>query len=261
MANGAAQSDSDVRGRLGQYLVFGSAIAVAVLSVTIVVVAGVKGEPKDSAAASQLILTAVLPLLGTWVGTVLAFYYSKDNFEAASRGTLAAIRSAQGLTSTPLQGNMTGRGSIVTVRAASREKLGEVLLKDIDTEANKMGANGKKVSRLVIVDEKDTCIGVLHRSTWMEMLYQGTKQNPTILVATGKLSDLLSLKYDDSTTFEDVIAKTVAFVAADKTVADAKAAMEAVSRCQDVIVTATGKPSESIVGWITNADIARLSQS
>ena len=27
----------------------------------------------------------LLPLIGTWVGTVLAYYFSKDNFEAASK--------------------------------------------------------------------------------------------------------------------------------------------------------------------------------
>jgi CBS domain-containing protein len=260
MANGTSQNDAEIRGRLGQYLVFGSAGAVVALSIAIVGMAWWK-DAKEGQAASQLILTAVLPLLGTWVGTVLAFYYSKDNYEAASRGTLAAIRSAQGLSSTPLQGNMTPRSAIVTVRVPAGKKLGDVALKDVDTEINKPGANGKKVTRLVIVDEKDACVGILHRSTWMEMLYQGFTQTPPLAIDTGTLGAVLSRKYDDSTTFEDVITKTVAFVAADKTVADAKASMESVPRCQDVIVTAAGKSIDSVVGWITNADIARLSQA
>jgi hypothetical protein len=53
----------------------------------------------------------------------------------------------------------------------------------------------------------------------------------------------------------------VAFVSADQTLADAKAAMDAVSGCQDVIVTQTGAPTMSVTGWIMNTDIGRLSQA
>src|SRR5690242_16592162 len=33
---------------------------------------------------TELIFNALLPLLGTWVGTVLAYYFSKQNFESAT---------------------------------------------------------------------------------------------------------------------------------------------------------------------------------
>jgi hypothetical protein len=34
----------------------------------------------------------VLPLFGTWVGTVLAYYFSRENFESAAAGTERLIR-------------------------------------------------------------------------------------------------------------------------------------------------------------------------
>src|SRR4051794_9075198 len=33
----------------------------------------------------QYVLGVLLPLWGTWIGTILAYYYSKDNFEVANK--------------------------------------------------------------------------------------------------------------------------------------------------------------------------------
>lgn len=40
---------------------------------------------------AQEILTTVLPVIGTWVGTVLAFYFSKENLESATRSITAIV--------------------------------------------------------------------------------------------------------------------------------------------------------------------------
>jgi hypothetical protein len=37
-------------------------------------------------------LTTVLPVIGTWVGTVLAFYFSKENLDAATRSVATIAR-------------------------------------------------------------------------------------------------------------------------------------------------------------------------
>jgi len=60
-------------------------------------------------------------------------------------------------------------------------------------------------------------------------------------------------------TYRDLIQRTIAFVAQDRTVADAKAAMEQIQGCQDVIVTKTGDRAEPVIGWLSNIDITRLS--
>ena len=39
----------------------------------------------EEAEMQRLVFTTVLPLIGTWVGTVLAFYFSRENFESARR--------------------------------------------------------------------------------------------------------------------------------------------------------------------------------
>jgi hypothetical protein len=61
--------------------------------------------------------------------------------------------------------------------------------------------------------------------------------------------------------YRDIIRKAIAFVSVDQTLADAKAAMDAVPGCQDVIVTQSGAPTMPVIGWIMNTDIGRLSQA
>ena len=45
------------------------------------------------------------------------------------------------------------------------------------------------------------------------------------------------------------------FVARDRSLRDAKAAMNAQPKCKDVFVTATGGAKEPVVGWVTDTSI------
>src|ERR1700730_8315375 len=74
-----------------------SILAVTVLAAVIIV-------RKHDADAPQNVMNSVLPLLGTWVGTILAYYFSKENFEAATQSVTALAKQLtpqQKLQSTP----------------------------------------------------------------------------------------------------------------------------------------------------------------
>src|SRR5262245_6279585 len=66
------------------WLAFGitgiSIIGVVILGATIIIV-----NDDSVTQRAKTVLNAVLPLLGTWVGTVLAYFFSRENFETASR--------------------------------------------------------------------------------------------------------------------------------------------------------------------------------
>ena len=127
------------------------------------------------------------------------------------------------------------------------------------------GANGERLSRLVFLDASDNFVAIIHRSVWMELLAYGFQQTPPINITSDLLGPLISQTVLSGTppgsTYRDVLRKAAAFVSADQTLADAKAAMEAVKGCQDVIVTQNGAPTMPVIGWITNTDIGRLSQA
>ena len=60
-------------------------LIVIIISVIILGLVGAIIIWKDSSKA-QFVYTSLLPMVGTWVGVVLAFYFGKENYEAASKG-------------------------------------------------------------------------------------------------------------------------------------------------------------------------------
>src|SRR5271169_5649077 len=83
MANNTQDpDDSKVRDWLAITITVVSLLGVLVLAAIIVL-------QKPGTAVQIQILSTVLPVIGTWVGTVLAFYFSKQNLEAATRSVTA----------------------------------------------------------------------------------------------------------------------------------------------------------------------------
>jgi len=123
------------------------------------------------------------------------------------------------------------------------------------------GANGERISRLVILDSADIFVAIIHRSVWVELLNIGLRQAPPANIDSAQLGPLIDLtigsgaagapaqagQASQTRTHRDIIRKAVAFINVDQMLADAKAAMDAVTGCQDVIVTQTGAPTMPII--------------
>ena len=80
-----------LRGLLARVVTIWALSAVGIIAVVILLPTGLAaaGDSTKAPAFSQLakdILAILLPVIGTWIGTVLAYYYSKENFEAATTG-------------------------------------------------------------------------------------------------------------------------------------------------------------------------------
>ncbi len=248
-------------------LVYVSTIALVVLAIFIVIGGGLAefrdqthGAFKDTV---QLLLTALLPLFGTWVGTVLAFYYSKENFEAASRGTLDVVRTiSQRLASTKVVDAMMPVGRIIRLDLTKEQTPGKIVISDVSAKFDSVGANTLRISRLPIFDADGKCVAFLHRGVWMEMLATAPPAQLADKTKT-ELGSLWTAQYPlgKGQSYKDVITSAFAFVAEDRTLADAKAKMESQTGCQDVIVTHQGNADEPVLGWVSNVDISRLSQA
>lgn len=254
------------RARLGTRLVLWSTVALVILAITVMVGASISSYQKQNAEdvyrAAQLLLSSLLPLFATWVGTVLAFYYTKENFQAATQGTLDIVKTvSQRLASTRVAQAMTNR-SVIVSETVPPTGLKDLPLATVAAAFEKTAGSGGRIGRLLLFNAAGAVVAVLHRSTWVEMLNLGLQDKPPVDVKTDKLDKLIGKSNPSrvGTTYEDYISKTVAFIGAEATLADAKAAMERVPGCQDVIVTQSGAPTEPVLGWVSNADISRHSQ-
>jgi hypothetical protein len=251
--------DTSFRTRIGSYLVIGSTIALTVLAAIMVTAAAFgKGEVKE---VVQTTFSSLLPMFGTWVGTVLAFYFSKENFEAANRGTIDMVKAVgQRLGSIPVVQKMIPASQVISLRLAPNQAMGTVKISDVEALFAK-SISGKKISRLLVLDSSGACVAVVHRSLYMEAFASALRATPAVDPAVDTIAKLLAIGYPSPppVTYQDFFTSTIAYVSRDSTLADAKSKMEAIPGCQDVVVTAVGANNEPVLGWISNVDIGRAS--
>jgi hypothetical protein len=244
MANG---DSTEGRGGIGYrnwlaLLVLGfSIVSVTALAITVMLLN--KGE-------AQHVMSSVLPLLGSWVGTILAYYFSKENFEAATKSVTALaaqVSPQEKLRSTPVKDKMIKRGGMHIQPITPTETDEQLILADI---LNRL-AEAKKGQRIPFLNERDNPLYVIHRSTIDRFLTDKFAfSSPPADISTLTLRDLLT-----TLDIKDRGDKTFAVVKEDATLADAKAAMESIPGCQDVFITKSGTMSDPVLGWITNVMI------
>lgn len=237
-------SDKHVRGGLAIVIVLLAFIVVAVLGVFVVVYA------QDKSEAARQVLTTALPLLGTWVGAVIAFYFAKDNLETAARTTRELLTVEQRLGVVPVVEAMLTTAQIQGLKRLKDEAKSDALvLAELIAEM--------RFNRMPVLDEKDRALLMIHKSTLAEFVsVQALKPGaPRVAGLTiGKF------KSTDPELFGKL--KAFAFVSRIANLADAKSKMEAQGEnCADVFVTETGASTEPIIGWITNVEIAKRSRA
>jgi len=150
------------------------------------------------------------------------------------------------LDATPVQSRMVPRGDMLC-RVVTAGKEREVIVMDLLRELE-----AHRYSRVPFVDPDNRLVYIAHRS----MLDQFVSKR----ARTGNISDLGQLTMADlfaeQPEFESMFSGTAAFVGSEGTLADARAAMEAVRNCYDVFVTESGNAQEPVLGWITDVIIA-----
>ncbi len=85
-------SSDELRGRLAQTVTTWALIAIALLGIVIIVIAGYNASipstdveaRREFLDAAKYVFASVLPVVAAWVGTVMAFYFGKENFKAAT---------------------------------------------------------------------------------------------------------------------------------------------------------------------------------
>lgn len=209
-------------------------------------------HPEDS----KEIFTLLLPVFGTWMGTLLAYYFGKDNYESATRNAKETFReasAAERLKSIPVLQAMIKRSDINfpdAVKDKSVAEFGTISLKTVSDQMEAM-----KRERLPLIDHATGKVtAVLHRSLINSYLVKkGGDLNAHTLQAL--LADPDAGK---------VASKSFVTIDSTATLADAKLKMtqakaETGISCEDAFVRLPG--NEDVIGWITNDIINDQSQA
>jgi hypothetical protein len=202
------------------------------------------------------ILAAVLPLLGSWVGTVLAYYFSKDNFEAANRSLSDMVDKmsppVEKLKSVHVTDKMITKGKIFykTLVETPQTKLVEIL--------QKFNESNEVWSRLPILDEQGCLKYIIHRTVidkfLVDKLWNPDPSSPKT-IDQFTVQDLLG-----EPKYQKLLETNFAMVGEESTLADVKELMDAMPECKDVFITKTGSQDEPLSGWITNAIVIENAQ-
>jgi hypothetical protein len=229
-------ADASTRKWLAAGIVGASIVGIVLISTIAIAAAG-----NDRAETSRLVFSAVLPLLGTWVGTVLAFYFARENFEAATESTIALA----GLeTATPVTRVMIRESDVVAYDLGTGERVEDVPLGAVRDKMRELVPPSR---RLPIRDASGAVLYVIHDST---LTAYAESQGQTTTTLDKTLGDLLS-----QPGFRELV-EAIGFVSEKATVADARAVMASIKNCNDVFVTSSGKRNERAIGWLTNTLLA-----
>ena len=203
----------------------------------------------DREKAAQLVMTGVLPLLGVWVGTILAYYFSKENLQAATESftKVAALRPPEEkLKAIPVKTVMIKKDAMEFETLPADQLI-------LVATRNKIQAAGKGERRPILDDQKQKVVYMVHKSAIDSFL--------TTMATTdtqSKLEDLtLKDMLDKGGDLKALLEGSFAFVEETATLDKAKATMENTKNCQDVFVTAGGTKDEAVLGWITNEIIQK----
>jgi hypothetical protein len=256
MSNGAEQAvantaDQVARNRIAIWITLGGMIGVTILGIVVVFLA----DGHDRSDAAKLVFGSLLPLLGTWVGTVLAFYFAKANFESAAKNTKDLLGITERLRATPVESVMlkmtdsnVTKKTLVPPEKPESLKIAELVKLMRDNRRN----------RLPVLNADSSGLFIIHLSILTD--YISTKA----LSPTGQSKTVSDLTMSDLQTDDlELYQKTLAWVCVKLggTLAEAKSAMEDIPGCSDVFVTTSGRKSDPVVGWLTNVEIGLRSSA
>jgi hypothetical protein len=205
---------------------------------------------KNKMEGARIVLTSVLPVLAGWVGTILAFFYSKQSLDSADRRVselTSHITSAGKLQSIPVKAKwIPNDGSMFCQHESDYGKTLKALLEELESK--------KKGMRIPILDAEDRPLYIIHRSVIDQYLAKKGAVSTAKPDEAGGVNTITLKEFIDDKE-NAAIKYSVALVPEDATLDQAKLAMNTMSQygwCQDVFVTKTGSKDEKVLGWVTN---------
>lgn len=253
---GNVQSDGFTRSTIAFILLGAGALLIAAVAGVAIIFAG----PDERADTSRLVFTTLVSVVGTWIGTILAFYFGAANVKAGSEATVSALQAAGQLAGdTPVSKEMTPVGSFNPIRrVADLAEADGLTLKSLQDD---MARTGK--SRVPILTKSGAALLVVHRpdidrdqSKQIRLLAQQDAVKPEELKQTLDGRTLGQLREDSALKAAVEMFATVPLTA---TMAQARDQMKLQPDCKDVFVTSNGERDGAVLGWLTNSALARVS--
>ena len=191
------------------------------------------------------VVNTFLPLIASWVGTILAYYFGRENFNAANAQMREMVKrlSPDERAGSSIASIMRHFGEVVSLTIPDGKTEHDIKIADI---REKLAGD---ISRVLIVDSKNVAKYMIHDSSTDRYLADGASADDTLQAFLEKETEI-GRKYGVGAGF--------VVVAERLSIHEAKVRMLAVPKCQDIIVTANGNADEGVAGWVSNVRLAKF---
>jgi hypothetical protein len=234
------RKEKEPRNFVAMYTLIFSGAAIVILAA----IAIITGKPEDT----MTIFNICLPVFASWVGTVLAFYFGKANFESANAQVNKLISqrfSQEDLNKTPLKIIMRPFSDMTCFMIPAGKSEKDIVLSDINALMN------ADKNRLPVITSDNRPLYMIHLSIIDAFTSAGGKMTDT-------LEQFLNAKRGTESGFG--LNEGFIVVPENTTLAEAKDQLDKIKVCQDIFITKNGTPNEELSGWISNTRLARLLQ-
>lgn len=230
------QEKRDFREKLALYVLIAALIAMTLLAWAAIGTGG--ANAKD-------VLTMILPVLASWVGTVIAFYFGSKNFEAASE----QARELMG----KLGAEERSQHSVTAIM----RPLGEMGIIKLDNDASLDTLTIKSIlermvdhkSRIPLLSPKGYPLYMVHSSSIDRFVSEGGKKDATLKKFLEQM-EKFGLKYGPDDGFITI--------SSSASIAQAREKLDQHRSAQDIFITKTGSSDEPLLGWISNTRLLKF---
>lgn len=236
----AADKDNRIeqRDRLSWVILIGSLSVITILAIIVII----QSDSKDT---TMSIFNMVLPVAASWVGTILAFYFGRQNFESANKQVREMIQqsSTEQRKDIVVTTIMKPFADMTQYKLKVGETENDVTIKDMQKLLE------GKVNRLPIVDINGIVQYMIHEASIDKYVAKMGNDSDTLDVFLVKAKEL---------GFEFGLNKAFVVVKESATLLEANAKMEEYPFARDVFVTRGGTPQEPYIGWISNVRLIKF---
>ncbi len=241
----------DIRERLTKFITY-SVIAVTIIIAIAAILMSLFGKMESN--GLDYVAKTLVPLWATWIGTVLAFYFGKSNFDTATKSyetIINKLTSEERLSQTSIADMMIPFSKMETMDYEDSRSL--TIQQILDNK------RFKPYNRYAFVDDSQVLRYIIHRNNFAQYIADHVEQaltsgrNPKD-TTFGDYIDEYGKSENSCTTWvgEDV------YISISDNLLSAARQISSKRNVRDVFVTQNGKSGEPVLGLITDDDILKV---